>query len=114
MDNPYFSILGHPTGRLLGEREAYEIDMERVMQGALDRGCHLEVNAQPERLDLTDIYCKLAKEMGMKLAISTDAHTTDTLDYMRYGIDQARRGWLEPGDVLNTRSWPDLKNLLAR
>ena len=114
MDNPYFTILGHPTGRLLGEREAYEIDMEHVMEGALERGCHLEINAQPERLDLTDIYCRMAKDMGLKLAISTDAHTTATLDYMRFGIAQARRGWLEPDDVLNTRRWPDLKKLLAR
>ena len=114
MDNPYFSILGHPTGRLLGEREAYEVDMERVMQGALDRGCHLEVNAQPERLDLTDIYCRMAKDMGLKLAICTDAHATDSLDYIRFGIDQARRGWLEPEDVLNTRGLKDLQKLLKR
>ena len=114
MDNPYFSILGHPTGRLLGEREAYEVDMERVMEGALDRGCHLEVNAQPERLDLTDIYCRMAKDMGLKLAICTDAHSTDSLDYIRFGIDQARRGWLEPEDVLNTHSLKELLKLLKR
>ena len=114
MDNPYFSILGHPTGRLLGEREAYDVDMERVMQGALDRGCHLEVNAQPERLDLTDIYCRIAKDMGLKLAICTDAHTTDSLDYIRFGVDQARRGWLEPEDVLNTHNLKDLLRLLRR
>ena len=88
--------------------------MERVMQGALDRGCHLEVNAQPERLDLTDIYCRMAKDMGLKLAICTDAHATDSLDYIRFGIDQARRGWLEPEDVLNTRGLKDLQKLLKR
>ncbi|MFO1188207.1 MAG: DNA polymerase/3'-5' exonuclease PolX [Alphaproteobacteria bacterium] len=114
MDDPCFSIFGHPSGRLLGQREAYDIDMERVMAGALERGCHLEVNAQPERLDLTDIYCKMAKERGLKVAISTDAHSTASLDYMRYGIAQARRGWLEPNDVLNTRQWADLKKLLRR
>jgi len=114
MDNRHFNILAHPTGRLLGQREAYPFDMERVLHGALERGCYLEVNGQPERLDLTDVHCRMAKEMGLKVAISTDAHTTSTLDYMRYGLDAARRGWLEPDDVLNTRGWGDLKKLLKR
>ncbi len=114
MDNPCFNILAHPTGRLIGEREAYEVDMERVMEAALERGCYLEVNAQPERLDLTEIHCKMAKGLGLKVAISTDAHTTASLDYLRFGVGQARRGWLEPDDVLNTRSWTDLKKLLER
>jgi len=114
MDNPYFNILGHPTGRLLDEREPYDVDMERLMEAALERGCFLELNAQPERLDLTDIHCRMAKEMGLKIAISTDAHTAATLDYMRFGIGQARRGWLEPGDVLNTRGLGELRKLLRR
>jgi DNA polymerase (family 10) len=114
MDNPYFNILAHPTGRLINQRPAYEIDMERVMRAALERGCFLELNAQPERLDLNDVHCRMAKDLGLKLAISTDAHSTSSLDYMRFGIDQGRRGWLEPGDVLNTRSWRELKTLFAR
>lgn len=114
MDNPYFNILGHPTGRLIGQRDAYAINMRRLMMAALERGCYFEVNAQPERLDLTDIHCRMAKEMGLRVAISTDAHTTATLDYMRFGVGQARRGWLEPEDVLNTRSWKNLKKLLQR
>jgi len=114
MDNRHFNILAHPTGRLLGQREAYPLDMERVLRGALERGCYLEVNAQPERLDLDDLHCRMAKEIGLKVAISTDAHTTGTLGYMRYGLDVARRGWLEPDDVLNTRSWRALKKLLKR
>lgn len=114
MDNPHFNIFGHPTGRLIGQRESYAIDMQRLMKASLERGCHFEVNAQPERLDLTDIHCKMAKEMGLKVAISTDAHTTATLDYMRFGVGQARRGWLEPDDVLNTRSLENLKKLLKR
>lgn len=114
MDNPYFNILGHPTGRLIGQRDAYAINMRRLMMAALERGCYFEVNAQPERLDLTDIHCRMAKEMGLRVAISTDAHTTATLDYMRFGVGQARRGWLEPEDVLNTRSWKNLKKLLKR
>jgi DNA polymerase (family 10) len=114
MDNPHFNILAHPTGRLINQRAPYEIDMERVMDAALERGCYLELNAQPDRLDLNDVHCRMAKEMGLKLAISTDAHTTSNLEYMRFGVDQGRRGWLEPEDVLNTRPWRDLKRLLAR
>ena len=114
MDNPYFNILGHPTGRLLTKRDAYDIDIERVMEAALERGCYLELNAQPDRLDLSDVHCKLAKEMGLRVAISTDAHNLSDLQFMRFGIAQARRGWLEAGDVLNTRSWQDLKQLLRR
>lgn len=114
MDNPYFNILAHPTGRLINQREAYEVDLETIMTAARKRGCFLEVNAQPDRLDLTDSYCKLAKEMGLKVAISTDAHSTGNLDYIRFGIGQARRGWLEADDVLNTRTLDDLKKLLRR
>lgn len=114
MDNHYFHIFGHPTGRLIGEREPYRIDMERILRGALERGCYMEVNAQPDRLDLSDVHCRLAKDIGVKVAIATDAHRTSDLDKMRFGIDQARRGWLEPGDVLNTRSVRALKKLLNR
>jgi DNA polymerase (family 10) len=114
MDNPYFSILAHPTGRLIGERRASDLDMERIIEAALERGCFLEVNAQPDRLDLSDVHVKMAKEMGLKLAISTDAHNVDQLDYMRYGVGQARRGWLEPDEVLNTRDLDQLRTLLKR
>jgi DNA polymerase (family 10) len=114
MDNPYFNILAHPTGRLIGEREPYEVDLERIMEAARERGCFLELNAHPERLDLSDRYCKMAKEMGIRVAISTDAHSVTHLDLIRFGVDQARRGWLEPDDVLNTRSWKQLKRLLRR
>lgn len=112
MDNPYFMILGHPTGRLIMGRPAYEVDMERIMEGLRDRGGFLELNAHPDRLDLSDINCKLAKEMGIKLAISTDAHSKNDLHFMRFGIYQARRGWIEPDDVINTRSLSELKLLL--
>ena len=114
MDHPAFSILAHPTGRMINEREPYEIDMEQIMAAALERGCYLEVNAQPVRLDLNDIHCKMAKDMGVKLVISTDAHRTTDLDFMRFGVEQARRGWLEPEDVLNTRSLKELKKFLRR
>lgn len=114
MDNRYFNIFAHPTGRLINEREPYDIDLEKIMQAALERGCFLELNAQPDRLDLTDEACKLAKDMGLRVAISTDAHSTSDLDYMRFGIDQARRGWLEPKDVINTQSLKALRKLLDR
>jgi DNA polymerase (family 10) len=114
MDNRYCDIIGHPTGRLLNKREPFEISLERIMRAALERGCFLELNAQPDRLDLNDAHCRMAKELGLKVAISTDAHSVANLDLMRFGIDQARRGWLEPNDVLNTRSWPHLKQLLPR
>ncbi len=114
MDNPHFNILAHPTGRLINKREPYEVDLERLLAAARDRGCCMELDAQPDRLDLGDIYCKLAKDMGVKLAIDTDAHSTADLGFMRYGIDQARRGWLEAEDVLNTRTWKELQKLLQR
>ncbi len=114
MDNPHFNILGHPTGRRIGERSPYDVDLERVIEAALERGCFLEINASPQRLDLNDVFAKLAKEMGLKLAISTDAHHVNGLSNMKYGVWQARRGWLEPDDVLNTRRWQDLLNMLKR
>lgn len=114
MDNRYFNILAHPTGRLLGERPGYAVDIERVMVAAKERGCFLEINGHPSRLDLDDVHSRAAKDMGLKVSISTDAHSTMGLGAMRYGVDQARRGWLEPGDVVNTRPWRDLKKLLAR
>ena len=114
MDNRYVNIIAHPFGRLIGEREPYALDIERLMKAARERGCFLELNAQPSRLDLSDIHCRMAKKLGLKLAISTDAHTAETLDYMRFGIDQARRGWLEPDDVLNTRGLKELLRLLKR
>ena len=115
MDNPCFHILGHPSGRLLNgrtPRAGIDLDLEKVMRGALDRGCFLELNAQPERMDLNDSYCRLAKEIGVKLAISTDAHSEHDLGFMKHGVSQARRGWLEAKDVLNTRSWNEIRSLL--
>ncbi|UCD36502.1 MAG: DNA polymerase/3'-5' exonuclease PolX [Nitrospiraceae bacterium] len=114
MDNKYFHIFAHPSGRLINERDPYPVDMEKIMEEAKDRGCFLELNAHPDRLDLTDIYCKTAKGMGVKVAISTDAHSINSMDFMRYGIGQARRGWLEADDVINTRSLKELKKLLKR
>ena len=114
MDNPHMNVLAHPTGRMLGQRGPHNLDVERALEGARERGCFLELNSQPDRLDLDDTHCKLAKDMGVKLAVSTDSHTTSSLDYIRYGVDQARRAWLEPDDVINTRKWGELKKLLKR
>jgi len=114
LDNPHVNILAHPTGRLIGEREGYQADMEKIMQRAKDNGCFLELNAQPARLDLNDVNLKLAKDMGLKVAISTDSHNTDSLLFMRYGINQARRGWIEPQDVINTKPLDRLLKLFRR
>jgi DNA polymerase (family 10) len=114
MDNPYFNILAHPSGRLLGERQAYAVDLERIMAVALERGCFLEVNAQPQRLDLGGSECHMARDIGLKVAISTDSHSAAQFANMRLGVAQARRGWLEAGDVLNTLTWPQLRRLLRR
>jgi DNA polymerase (family 10) len=102
MDNPYFKILGHATGRLLLKRQGYDLDMERIMRHAKDRGCFFEINSSPNRLDLSDEHAKLAKQLSIKIAVNTDAHSIHELDFIAAGINQARRGWLEPADVLNT------------
>jgi DNA polymerase (family 10) len=114
MDNPYFNILAHPTGRLINEREPYDVDLEKIMEAARDKGCFLEINSHPDRLDLSSRYCKLAKEIGLKVVISTDAHSLADLDFMRFGVYQARRGWLEAEDVINTLSWKQLRKMLKR
>jgi DNA polymerase (family 10) len=113
MDNDNFTILAHPTGRLLEQRDAYDVDMARVISHAAQRGCFLELNAHPERLDLLDIYCKMAKSEGVLVSINSDAHSVSDFDNLYYGVGQARRGWLEKKDVLNTRSLSHLKRSLA-
>lgn len=100
--NKYVHIIAHPTGRLWGTRDAYELDMDKVLKVAKDTNTHLEINAFPQRLDLNDVNCRYAKEVGVKLAISTDAHTTEQLGYMDLGVSVARRGWLSKEDVINT------------
>jgi len=114
MDYRYFSMLAHPTGRLLNEREPYQVDMARIIQKAADRGCFLELNANPRRLDLYDIYCQIAKEQGVLVSINSDAHSVTDFNYLALGVAQARRGWLEKGDVLNTRSLTQVRKLLSQ
>ncbi|MEE8638390.1 MAG: DNA polymerase/3'-5' exonuclease PolX [Candidatus Margulisiibacteriota bacterium] len=112
MRNKYVNLFAHPSGRLLGEREPYEIDMEQVLQAAKKYNVVIEINAHPKRLDLTDVYCKRAKELGVKLVIATDAHSADQLELMKYGVAVARRGWLEKKDLINTNPLAKLLKLL--
>lgn len=114
MDHPHFTLLAHPTGRLIDRRDPYDVDMLRVIRKAKDRGCYLELNAHPERLDLLDTYCQAAKDEGVLVSINSDAHSVLDFDHLRLGVGQARRGWLEKDDVLNTRSLQALKPLLKR
>jgi DNA polymerase (family 10) len=102
LQNPYVRILGHPTGRQLLKREPFHFDLERVFAEARRLGVMLELNAHPERLDLSDRHVRLARDRGMKIIISTDAHHPEHLEYMRYGVMTARRGWMEKKGVLNT------------
>jgi DNA polymerase (family 10) len=114
MDHPHFTILAHPSGRLLGSREAYEVDMLKIIRAARARGCFLELNAHPERLDLLDIHCQMARDEEVLVAISSDAHSIQDFGNLLYGVGQARRGWLEKKDVLNSRPLKLLKPLLGR
>lgn len=102
LKNPCVNILAHPTGRLILEREPYKINLQEVFQAAIDYGVILEINAYPDRLDLRDVDARMAKEMGAKLVISTDAHSTQQLELMKFGVFTARRGWIEAQDVVNT------------
>jgi DNA polymerase (family 10) len=112
--HPLVRVLAHPTGRMIGTREAYEVDMARLTRAAAANGVAMELNAQPERLDLMDIHCRMAKEAGVLLSIASDAHASQDYDYLRYGVAQARRAWLEAKDVLNALSLPDLRKRLRR
>jgi DNA polymerase (family 10) len=114
MDNPYFTILGHATGRLLLKREGYELDIERIIAHAKDCGCFFEINSSPDRLDLSDEHAKMAKDAGIKIAVNTDAHSIDELSYINAGINQARRAWLEPADVLNVLPLAQLQEVFKR
>lgn len=114
MENPYFNILAHPTGRMINRRSGIDINMEEIMEGAADSGCFLEINSNPDRIDLSEKDIRKALDAGVKLAISTDAHSTGNFDYIKYGVAQARRGWMDKSNIINTRSWPALKKLLKR
>jgi DNA polymerase (family 10) len=114
VQHPLVHMLAHPTGRLIGERGGYELDMEAVLTAARDAGVAVEINASPSRLDLNDLHARRAKELGIPVAINTDAHTIGQLDYMRFGVSVARRGWLTPKDVLNTWTEKQLVSWLEK
>ena len=109
LDNPHVRILAHPLGRLIDVREPYAVDMLAVIRKCSARGIALELNAHPERLDLLDVYCRMAKDEGALVSINSDAHSVHEFDNLIHGVSQARRGWLEPSDVINTRSLPELR-----
>jgi DNA polymerase (family 10) len=109
LEHPLVDILAHPTGRILNRREPFALDVEAVLQAATSLDVAVELNAHPSRLDLHDRHLRRAKELGVKVAVNTDAHSIQDLDLMRYGVDQACRGWLEAGDVLNAMSLEDLQ-----
>jgi DNA polymerase (family 10) len=111
MQNPYVDCIGHLTGRRIGSRGPREVDVERVIEGALAAGCFLEINGQPDRLDLRDVHARAAKEAGLKLLVNSDAHQIRAQNYVELGIGQARRGWLTKDDVVNTRTWKQLDKL---
>lgn len=102
IENPYTQIIAHPTGRLLLRRDALDYDMEKVLEACAKHGVAMECNSYPDRLDLKDVYLRMCKEKGVKVVISTDSHNAANLSFIRYGVEMARRGWLEKKDVINT------------
>jgi DNA polymerase (family 10) len=114
MENPYVDCIGHLTGRKLNRRGPADVDLERVVEKALETGTFLEINAQPDRLDLRDAHARLAGEAGVKIVISSDAHEIPALSNLEFGVAQARRAWLGPDQILNTRPWGSVKKLLKK
>jgi DNA polymerase (family 10) len=111
MDNPYVDCIGHLTGRRIRTRGPRDVNVERVVEKALEVGCFLEINGQPDRLDLRDVHARAAKEAGLKLVVNSDAHRIAAQTYVELGVGQARRGWLTKDDVLNTRTWKQFEKL---
>jgi DNA polymerase (family 10) len=114
LTHPSVDILAHPTGRLINERAPLAIDLEQIFHAAKERDVAVELNAQPDRLDLSDLHLFRAREIGVKIAINTDAHSTEQLRFINYGIDQARRGWLEKRHVLNAMTRLELEAWLKQ
>jgi DNA polymerase (family 10) len=111
MESPYVDVIGHPTNRRISKRPPAPIDVERLIEKALETGTFLEINSQPDRLDLTDVHARAAREAGLKLVIDSDGHQVDALDYVELGVGQARRAWLTKDDVVNTRTWKQIEKL---
>jgi DNA polymerase (family 10) len=111
MESPYVDCIGHVTNRKIGKRAPSSVDVERVIEKALETGTFLEINSQPDRLDLTDVHARAAREAGLKLVIDSDGHEVGALDFVELGVGQARRAWLTKDDVLNTRTWKQIEQL---
>jgi DNA polymerase (family 10) len=111
MNNEFADFLAHPTGRLIGKRDPYEVDINQIIDAAHETDTKLEINAFPDRLDLDDIHVKLAKEHGVRFVLGTDSHSITNLGFMRFGIATARRGWLERKDILNTFSVHEIERM---
>jgi DNA polymerase (family X) len=114
MENPHVDVIGHLTGRKLNRRGPMDMDIERVVEKALETGTFLEINSQPDRLDLSDVHARLAGEAGVKIVVSSDAHEVGALDYVEFGAAQARRAWLTADHVANTRTWAQLAKLMKK
>jgi DNA polymerase (family 10) len=114
MDNPYVDCIGHVTSRKIGKRAPADIDLERVIEHALATGTFLEIDSQPDRLDLADVHARAAREAGLKLVIDSDGHQQSALEYVELGVGLARRAWLTKDDVLNTRTWKQIERLRKR
>ena len=114
MENPLVDVIGHPTGRLIGRREPYAIDLDRVIAKAVETGTFLEINSNPDRRDLNDVYARAAAEAGVTIMINSDSHGVETLANIRYGVSTARRAWLSAANVGNTRPWDELRKLRKR
>jgi DNA polymerase (family 10) len=114
MESPYVNIIAHPTGRLIGKRDAYDVDMDAVLKAAAETGTALEINAYPLRLDLSDVSARAAAGLGVPISIATDTHSLSNFDYMRYGVGVARRAWLRKQDVLNTLGQAALQKALKK
>jgi DNA polymerase (family 10) len=111
MENPYVNCIGHVTNRKIGQRSPSAVDIERVIEKALETGTFLEINSQPDRLDLTDVNARAAREAGVRLVIDSDGHQVSALGYVELGVGQARRAWLTADDVVNTRPWKQVEKL---
>jgi len=114
MDSPYVDCIGHVTNRKIGKRAPSQVDLERLIERALETGTFLEIDAQPDRLDLTDVHARAAREAGLKLVIDSDGHETGALDFMELGVGQARRAGLTKADVVNTRTWKQIERIRKR
>ena len=108
MQNPNVDQLGHPTGRKINRRRPSDVDIERLIEGALATATALEINSQPDRLDLTDAHARAAAEAGARIVVNSDGHGVETLQYVELGIAQARRAWMTAERVLNTRPWREV------